>query len=131
MIPDNQTKRQHTGTVTKAAVAVLVLSCVAAYYYMVDPSGAGFTFKCPFRLMTGYDCPGCGIQRALHALLHGRVAEAWHYNAFAFFAIPVALLYIAAEASGSRRLNAVLQHPVPVIAVFLGVVAWWIGRNLI
>ncbi|MDE6853715.1 MAG: DUF2752 domain-containing protein [Muribaculaceae bacterium] len=115
---------------TKAAVAVLVLLCVAAYYYLVDPS-AGFSFKCPFRLLTGYDCPGCGIQRALHALLHGDVSKAWHYNAFAFAAIPVALLYIAAEAWGNRRLTAVLLHPVPVTVVFLGVIAWWVGRNMI
>jgi hypothetical protein len=30
---------------------------------------------------TGTACPGCGITRALHHLLHGRVAVAFGFNA--------------------------------------------------
>lgn len=28
---------------------------------------------CPFKMMTGYDCPGCGMQRALIELINGNV----------------------------------------------------------
>jgi hypothetical protein len=30
---------------------------------------------CPFKLLTGYDCPGCGMQRALIELLKGDIVS--------------------------------------------------------
>lgn len=34
-----------------------------------------------WRMATGTACPGCGITRALHHLLHGRIATAFSFNA--------------------------------------------------
>lgn len=30
---------------------------------------------CPFKALTGYDCPGCGLQRSVIALLQGDVIK--------------------------------------------------------
>ncbi|MBP7077745.1 MAG: DUF2752 domain-containing protein [Bacteroidales bacterium] len=30
---------------------------------------------CPIKAITGYDCPGCGMQRSIMELLHGNLAE--------------------------------------------------------
>ena len=30
---------------------------------------------CPFKRLTGYDCPGCGLQRSVIALLQGNVVK--------------------------------------------------------
>ncbi|ATV29311.1 hypothetical protein CTM63_00490 [Prevotella intermedia] len=49
--------------------------------------------KCPFKLVTGLQCPGCGLQRALHALLQGRFLDAIHYNYFFVFAGPYIFLF--------------------------------------
>ena len=49
--------------------------------------------KCPVKLLTGYDCPGCGFQRAFHALLHGNLWEAIHYNLFLLIAIPLLCMW--------------------------------------
>ena len=38
---------------------------------------------------TGRHCPGCGILRATHALLHGRIAEAASLNLLWFIALPL------------------------------------------
>ncbi len=35
---------------------------------------------CPFHLITGYYCPGCGGTRAFYALLHGRILQAFFYH---------------------------------------------------
>ena len=43
---------------------------------------------CPFRAVTGWDCPLCGGTRMGSALLHGDVASAFAFN-------PVALIGIA------------------------------------
>ncbi len=46
-----------------------------------DPVTAGFFPQCPLHAMTGLNCPGCGITRGLHALLHGDILSALHFNA--------------------------------------------------
>jgi hypothetical protein len=35
---------------------------------------------CPWFLLTGTRCAGCGMTRALHLLLHGQLLEALRYN---------------------------------------------------
>ena len=38
-----------------------------------------FLLPCPFKHLTGIDCPGCGFQRSLMALLQGNWMESLHY----------------------------------------------------
>lgn len=112
---------------TVAAVFAVVAVCY--FYYHFDPSYAP---RCLFKFVTGYDCPGCGSQRAFHALLHGRVSDAWGYNPFIFFAVPAAVWYLVIEALRRRypRLHAASCHPLIVAAIAIAVAAWWILRNL-
>lgn len=112
------------------ALSIAVMALVAFVYYEHDPSSPAAP-KCLFRLLTGYDCPGCGSQRALHALLNGHVAEAWGYNPFVFFAVPAGCMFIIAEAAGKRhpRLREALINPAIIAAVLAAIIAWWILRN--
>lgn len=34
---------------------------------------------CVFKYVFGFDCPGCGAQRAFWALLNGQLADSFHY----------------------------------------------------
>lgn len=45
--------------------------------------------KCPTKLVTGLDCPGCGGLRMTHDLLHGDLVSAAHSNVFLLGMIPV------------------------------------------
>ena len=36
--------------------------------------------KCPFRSITGFQCPGCGSQRAIYHVLHGNITESFRLN---------------------------------------------------
>lgn len=83
------------------------------------------------KVLTGYDCPGCGAQRALHALLHGDIAAAWGYNPALFFLIPLAMVYGSAELLGVRcRVTDWLYKPWLLWLLALGIIAWWILRNV-
>lgn len=82
--------------------------------------------SCVFHRLTGYDCPGCGTQRAVHALLQGRVADAWKANAALFFAVPVAGLYIGARG----RLRRFIESPRAIAAVAAAIILWTVFRNL-
>lgn len=113
------------------AVAAIAFVCFCWYCYTHDPE-QGFSFKCTFRLLTGYDCPGCGSQRAFHALLHGKFARAWEFNPMVFFAVPAAVYYLIVEGGRYRwpRLYAASVNPYIVSAIFVAIIAFWIGRNL-
>jgi hypothetical protein len=45
--------------------------------------------SCPFYNYLGVECMGCGVNRALIALLHLQPAEAWSYNPLVFLYLPL------------------------------------------
>ena len=123
-------KQLATTAVVAAAVAA-VTAAVAFLYYEHDPASP-VAPKCLFRLISGYDCPGCGSQRALHALLHGRLAEAWGFNPYVFFAAPAGAAVVVIEAGRARwpRLHRAVINSATIAAVLAATVAWWIFRNV-
>jgi hypothetical protein len=54
----------------------------------VDPERQAFYPRCPLLLLTGLHCPGCGSQRALHALVHGHLGAALRLNPLAVLVLP-------------------------------------------
>ena len=54
----------------------------AAYVAATDPATGGAFLPCPFRTLTGWWCPGCGLTRATHHLLRGDLTQALRYNLF-------------------------------------------------
>ena len=114
-------------------LGLAVASVLLALYAVFDPSEAVWMPKCPFHLLTGLDCPGCGSQRALHALLHGDLSGALTHNALMLVMLPLIGLIALAEVNRRRwpRLFR-LTSGAPFIYSILGaVVAWAIIRNLI
>jgi len=65
----------------------------AALLYRFPPGPNTFYPQCPVFRFTHLYCPGCGATRALAALLHGRLAEAFHYNALLMVLLPFLLAY--------------------------------------
>lgn len=111
------------------AALLLVLGLV---YYALDPSSSTLFPRCTFLSLTGYKCPGCGSQRAVHALLHGDLAGAFRYNSLLLIAIPWIALCLFAESRRTRnpRLYARLNAPL-LIWLFLAIVLiWWLLRNI-
>ena len=82
-----------------AAVLGATAVSVSAMVYFFNPSTHGFYPVCLFHTLTGLNCPGCGMTRALYALLHGKPRLALKDNA-------LLVLALAALAIGSGRLVA-------------------------
>jgi hypothetical protein len=74
-----------------APVAVGVVAvAVCVVLALVDPEDrAGWSPRCPFRLATGLDCPGCGGTRALTALLGEQPGTAADHNVATLLLLPV------------------------------------------
>ncbi len=79
------------GTAGAGAVTVAALT----YIGLADPHGPGFLFPaCPFKLITGWNCPFCGGLRMTHDLLHGDVAAAIVDNVFALVGLPALMVWM-------------------------------------
>jgi len=90
--------------------AALLAGGVAActYVAMVDPNGAGGYPACPLQVMTGIDCPGCGMTRAAFALMHGDLGRALDHNLVFVIALPFLLWAVARWAAASMGWTLVL-----------------------
>lgn len=92
--------------------------------------------KCPFKLLTGFDCPGCGFQRALHAALHGEWGKAMGYNVFLFLLIPYMLALFVSDLllrgnSRQAEWQRITHHPRVLYAYIVLYAAWGVARNLL
>jgi len=117
-----------SATALRIGSAAILVVIGAWVLYTYPPVTSGFYPQCVFKKATGLDCPGCGTTRALHALLHGHVFEAFTLNPF-LFAI---LIGFACAAPSLMR----GETPRFVMKPWFGwgslvvVTGWWIGRNL-
>lgn len=66
-----------------------LLAGLLVVLYFFDPAKAAAFPPCPFNLLTGYHCPGCGSLRGLHSLLHGRLVDALSLNPLMVVSIPI------------------------------------------
>ncbi|NQU85072.1 MAG: DUF2752 domain-containing protein [Mariniphaga sp.] len=49
---------------------VVVFGIITALFFIINPEEGGVFPECIFYSVTGYYCPGCGSQRAIHSFLH-------------------------------------------------------------
>lgn len=124
-----------TGKKRTALVAAFLVGGVAAavIYGLLDPARHAIFPKCPFLMLTGgLRCPGCGSQRALHALLHLEFKEAFLYNPMVVISIPfLLLLALAAITKDTRpklyeRVNSGLLTKILLVIILV----WWVFRNI-
>ena len=113
---------------SSALLASAALVAGATVIFLFDPSAYSFYPRCVFHAVTGLDCPGCGSTRAMHALLHGRVGEAFRYNPMLFAAFGVFGFAVPSLARGERP--PFLDKPWFGWSVAIVMVVWWIVRNL-
>ena len=97
------------------------------YIGTVDPHRPGSVFPaCPFKLLTGWNCPACGGLRMTHDLLHGDLAGAAVDNAFLLIGLPLLGLWWL-----WRRRRKQPAFPPAVIAVLVvAAIGWTVVRNL-
>ena len=102
-------------------------------YYLIDPSISYFMPKCPFYLLTGFDCPACGIQRFAHHLLNGDWSVAIRYNYFLLISLPYFIAVAITTFFKGEKIKMAhryVQHPYVVWAVLVLMILWWIIRNI-
>jgi|SRR5215213_4391655 len=129
-------KDRFKSSTLERGLALVCLSVMAALAFTVgyfNPTTAGFFPVCPLYSMTGLACPGCGMTRGMHALLHGDVLGALDYNLllpailFFFGYLFVSLFLTAAH---GRGLSFRLFKPKVVWGFFAVALVFSFVRNL-
>jgi Protein of unknown function (DUF2752) len=97
------------------------------YVGLVDPHRPGSLFpQCPFKLLTGWNCPACGGLRMTHDLLYGDLTTAVVDNVFLLVGLPALLAWILLRRHQRKRVM-----PVPAwVVLIVATVAWTVVRNL-
>ena len=123
MTAPSATGRRHRYTVLGTGA---VLAGAVTYIGVADPHRPGFLYPtCPFKWLTGWECPGCGGLRMTHDLLHGDLAAAVVDNVFLLLGLPSLAVWLLVRWRRGERLM-----PVPaVVTIVVAAVAWTIVRN--
>lgn len=87
--------RDSIAEIARAAGPAVGVACAVAVLLRFPPGQYNFYPQCPIYAMFHVECPGCGTMRALAALLHGHVAEAFRLNALTMSILPVVVGYAA------------------------------------
>lgn len=113
-------------------VALVVLGLAIAAYALRETGGVGWMPGCVFKNTTGLDCPGCGMTRGSHALLNGRIGDAFAFNPVGMILFPLGMLAVGVEVLGwviGKPMRVVSgRWGATVFAVIL--IGWWILRNV-
>ncbi|MCD7097921.1 DUF2752 domain-containing protein [Stenotrophomonas sp. MMGLT7] len=115
-----------------ALAATPVAAVGAGLLYRFDPSQPGSPFMpCMFHAATGLYCPGCGMTRALHALLHGDLAQAFAFNPAAMLGLALVPGLLAWKAGWRARWFAPVAAAVAEPRFWLWALpGYWVARNL-
>ena len=110
-----------------AVGSALAGTAALTYVGVVDPHRPSSVFPpCMFKLLTGWNCPGCGGLRMTHDLLHGDLSAAVVDNVFALVGLPLLLLWVVAR----RRAGRPPFTPAVYWVIGIAVVTWTVVRNL-
>jgi hypothetical protein len=113
-------------------LAWLTILAAGVYLFIFEPGKSGFFPLCPFRALTGLNCPGCGTTRCLHQLLHGNIVAAFKLNPLFVVALPF-LLWALARFTNAAIVNRppamTAMNPRYVWSIVALIVSFWIFRN--
>jgi hypothetical protein len=98
-----------------------------AYVGLSDPHRPGFLFPpCPFKALTGWNCPACGGLRMTHDVLHGDLGAAVVDNAFLLVGLPMLMAWILVR---WRRGQPLMTVPA-IVVIVVATITWTVVRNL-
>ena len=117
-----------------AATVWLGLTASALFLFFFNPALPANQFfpKCPFRLLTGWQCPGCGSTRAFYQLLHLHPIAAFKLNPLMMLTLPFiiyGLLGFTKSALTGKPHRRVFIPPLYLWLWLALLIFFWIFRN--
>lgn len=118
----------------KIQIVLLILIMLIVFFSFYNPYKQTFFPKCSFYVYTGYQCPGCGSQRAIYNIVHFRFLEAIKENLalflfIPFFVIAFAVDFIQLKTKLLLKVYNKLFSVMGIWIVFFLMIFYWIVRN--
>ncbi len=115
---------------------LLGLVLLVIIYKIYNPAEYTYFPKCSFKELTGYKCPGCGSQRAIHALLNFKFSNAIKQNILLVLAMPYVALgfFLDSIKNPNSKILAwrkLLFGTKAIFIILILIVSFWIWRNTI
>jgi hypothetical protein len=111
---------------------ILLVGIVYKFYFQIYTA---YFPKCPFLLLTGYECPGCGSQRVIHCILDLNIKGAFKENPLLVLSIPYFIFTFSTRAiknPGSRLLvlKNFLFGKKAIYIILVVILIFWLLRNI-
>ena len=115
-------------------ISAVILFSIGLIYYFFNPAHNDIFPGCVFKKVTGWDCPGCGSQRAAHELLHFNFSTAFSYNALFTISVPYVLVGLLINLpvlkNRCQHIRTILYGWNAVLVITVITVLFFIFRNL-
>lgn len=117
-----------------AATIWVGLTAISIFLFFFNPSSPANQWfpKCPFRLVTGCQCPGCGSTRAFYQLLHFHPVAAFKFNPLIMLTLPFLIygfLGFTKSAITGKPYRRLFIPPIYLWAWLVLMIFFWIFRN--
>ena len=114
-------------------VSILILTVL---YRTFDPNENVYYPKCPIKALTGYECPGCGSQRAVHHLLNFNIISAIRENIILVLTLPYILVGLIFDSLNhpntiQLKLRKQLFGKKAIYVITTIILSFWILRNTV
>ncbi len=127
LAPGQHQHQPHRGRRFGAIGSGVLLAGALGYVGLADPHNPHSLYpQCPFKFLTGWNCPLCGGLRMTHDLLHGDLVASINDNVFALVGIPLLVGWFVMR----RRLGLSTRLTPVVLTVVVASIAWTVVRNL-
>jgi hypothetical protein len=110
------------------------LAAGSLFLFFLNPAAPANQFfpKCPFFLVTGCQCPGCGTTRAFYQLLHLHPLAAFKLNPLTILTLPFIIygfLGFTRSAVTGKPYRRLFIPPIYLWAWLVLMIFFWIFRN--
>ena len=127
--------RTTTSRARNLAIATMVWFTIAIGSLVLlffNPTTTGFFPVCPFRALTGLQCPGCGSTRACYQLMHLHPIAAFKLNPLMMLTLPFILYGLAGftkSAVTGKPQRRIFIPSIYLWAWLAVVIFFWVFRN--
>ena len=124
-----------TSRARNLAIATMVWFTIAIGSLVLlffNPTTTGFFPVCPFRALTGLQCPGCGSTRACYQLMHLHPIAAFKLNPLMMLTLPFILYGLAGFTKSA--VTGKPQRRIFIPSIYLwgwlaALIFFWVFRN--
>jgi hypothetical protein len=113
--------RHYLKKIDKRILIGLGVVGAGVFYLKVLSPTFNIHIPCPFKHVTGFDCPGCGMTRLSLSLLEGDLYQAFRYNSLIFVLLPLFVLYYCLSAKGKKQSSEAVLYGMLVMTILFGV----------